>query len=112
MPRLKIEISVPESHVEQVVEALHAAGTGRTGEYARCSSVWRITGSWLPSPAARPHRGTAGEVERAEECRVESFCERGQAAAVLAAVRAVHPYEEAVVNFLPLYDPLDDPAAG
>ncbi|MEU4119421.1 hypothetical protein AB0F71_33610 [Kitasatospora sp. NPDC028055] len=108
MTRVKIEISVPESHVEQVVDALHAAGAGRLGEYARCTSVWRITGSWLPSPAARPYLGTAGEVERAEECRVESSCEREQAAAVLAAVRAAHPYEEPVVNFLPLYDPAAD----
>ncbi|MFJ9845069.1 hypothetical protein ACIRYZ_32415 [Kitasatospora sp. NPDC101155] len=108
MTRLKIEISVPESHVEQVVDALHAAGAGRAGEYARCTSVWRITGSWLPLPAAQPYQGTPGEVQRAEECRVESFCEREQAAAVLKAVRAVHPYEEAVVHFLPLYDPAVD----
>ncbi|MFF2077224.1 hypothetical protein ACFVXG_20985 [Kitasatospora sp. NPDC058162] len=108
MTRLKIEISVPESHVEQVVDALHAAGAGRVGEYARCTSVWRITGSWLPSPAARPYQGTAGEIHTAEEVRVESVCEQRQAAAVLRAVRAVHPYEEAVVNFLPLYDPVAD----
>ncbi|MBD0694321.1 hypothetical protein [Streptomyces sp. CBMA123] len=108
MTRLKIEISVPESHVEQVVDALHAAGAGRAGEYARCTSAWRITGSWLPSPAARPHLGTPGEVQRADEYRVESFCDHEQAAAVLKAVRAVHPYEEAVVNFLPLYDPVVD----
>ncbi|MFG2847369.1 hypothetical protein ACGF12_29990 [Kitasatospora sp. NPDC048296] len=108
MTRLKIEISVPESHVEQVVDALHAAGAGRAGEYARCTSVWRITGSWLPLPTAQPYQGTPGEVQRAEECRVESFCEREQAAAVLKAVRAVRPYEEAVVHFLPLYDPAVD----
>ncbi|MFJ8474369.1 hypothetical protein [Kitasatospora sp. NPDC094011] len=105
MTRLKIEISVPESHVEPIIDALHAAGAGRVGEYTRCSSTWRITGRWRPSDDARPYQGTAGVVETAPEIRVESVCERGQAAAVLAAVRAVHPYEEAVVNFLPLYDP-------
>lgn len=35
MVRLKIEIPVPESHVEKVIDALQAAGAGRVGDYAR-----------------------------------------------------------------------------
>ena len=105
MTRLKIEISVPESHAEAVIEALHAAGAGRVGEYARCSSVWKVTGSWQPLPGARPYDGEVGAVRYAEECRIESVCDADQARAVLSAARAVHPYEEAVINFLPLHTP-------
>ncbi|MFJ7908611.1 hypothetical protein [Kitasatospora sp. NPDC096204] len=108
MTRLKIEIAVPESHLDQVLDALHTAGAGRVGEYARCTSVWRTTGSWLPSPDAQPYLGTAGTVQTAPEIRVESVCDQDQAAAVLRAVRAAHPYEEAVINFLPLFDPVLD----
>ncbi|MEV7197066.1 hypothetical protein AB0N81_35460 [Streptomyces sp. NPDC093510] len=49
--------------------------------------------------------GEVGTVRHGEECRVESVCREDQARAVLEAVRAVHPYEEAVINFLPLYEP-------
>ncbi|WP_371516778.1 hypothetical protein [Kitasatospora sp. NBC_01300] len=46
-----------------------------------------------------------GEVQQGEESRVESVCDAEQAAAVLRAVRAAHPYEEPVIHFLPLYEP-------
>ncbi|MEE1769377.1 hypothetical protein PUR34_14775 [Streptomyces sp. JV185] len=105
MARLKIEISVPESHAEAVIEALHAVGAGRVGDYARCSSVWRVTGSWQALPGAQPFDGEVGVVQRSEECRIESVCEVGQARAVQEAVREAHPYEEAVIHFLPLYEP-------
>ncbi|MFI7322586.1 hypothetical protein [Streptomyces venezuelae] len=105
MVRLKIEIAVPESHVEQVVDALHAAGAGRVGDYARCVSWWPVNGTWLPLPGADPYDGEVGVVQRGAECRVESVCGEEQARAVLDAVRAAHPYEEPVINFLPLYEP-------
>ncbi|MEU6933530.1 hypothetical protein AB0A05_30710 [Streptomyces sp. NPDC046374] len=105
MTRLKIEISVPESHAEAVIEALHVAGAGRVGEYARCSSIWKVTGSWQALPAARPYDGAVGAVQHSEECRIESFCDTDQARAVQQAVRAAHPYEEPVIHFLPLYEP-------
>ena len=105
MARLKIEISVPESHAEKVIDALHAAGAGRVGAYGRCASVWRVIGTWQPLPGSRPYDGEVGAVRHAEECRVESVCDEEQARAIQQAVREVHPYEEAVVHFLPLYEP-------
>jgi hypothetical protein len=39
------------------------------------------------------------------EMKVESVCETSQAAAVTAAVCAVHPYEEPVMHFTALYEP-------
>ncbi|MFF8696375.1 hypothetical protein ACF08W_29590 [Streptomyces sp. NPDC015144] len=105
MARLKIEIAVPESHVEAVIDALHGAGAGRVGAYVRCSSVWRATGSWQPLPGSQPYDGEVGVMRHSEECRIESVCDVEQAAAVQRAVRAAHPYEEAAVHFLPLYGP-------
>ncbi|WP_372668809.1 hypothetical protein [Amycolatopsis kentuckyensis] len=105
MPRLKIEVTVPESHVAAVIDALHEAGAGRVGQYARCSSVWHVTGSWLPLPGSQPYDGQVGVVQHADECRIESVCETDQARAVQQAVRGAHPYEEPVIRFLPLYEP-------
>ncbi|WP_199547585.1 hypothetical protein [Streptomyces sp. N35] len=105
MTRLKIEISVPESHAEAVIEALHTAGAGRVGEYARCSSVWKVTGTWQALPGSQPYDGEVGAVHHSEECRIESVCEMDQAGAIQQAVRKAHPYEQAVIHFLPLYEP-------
>lgn len=105
MTLVKIEIAVPESHVEAVVDALHSAGAGRVGRYARCAGHWRITGTWLPLPGSQPYDGEVGTVQQGEECRVESVCRKDQARAVQEAVRQVHPYEEPVIHFVPLYEP-------
>ncbi|MEV4429117.1 hypothetical protein ACN9M0_20135 [Streptomyces sp. R-07] len=105
MTRLKVEISVPRTHLEAVLDALHGAGAGQVGEYARCSSTWRVTGTWQPLPGSQPYDGEVGVTRQAEECRIESVCDEEQARTVLKAVRDAHPYEEAVINFLPLYEP-------
>jgi hypothetical protein len=105
MARLKIEIAVPAQHAEAVVDALAAAGAGRVGNYDRVASMWPISGTWRPLPGADPYDGEIGVIARGTEMRVESVCDEADRDAVLAAVRAVHPYEEPVVNFIQLYEP-------
>ncbi|PWJ49586.1 hypothetical protein SAMN06264364_12553 [Quadrisphaera granulorum] len=105
MTRVKVEVSVPDSHVEVVLAALHEAGAGRVGGYDHCSSSWRVSGTWRPLAGAAPYLGRVGHVEHGEECRVESVCDIDDVASVHEAVRRVHPYEEPLVLFLPVYDP-------
>lgn len=105
MTLLKIEIAVPHDHVTAVVDALHAAGAGQIGRYARCASHWPVTGTWLPLPGSQPYDGEIGTVQHGEEYRIESVCHRDQAREVLRAVREAHPYEEPVIHFVPLYEP-------
>ncbi|WP_411573489.1 hypothetical protein [Streptomyces fradiae] len=105
MTRLKIEISVPESHTVVVIEALHAAGAGRVGKYTRCSSIWKVSGNWQALPGTQPYDGEVGVVQHSEECRIESVCDADQAGAVQQAVRDARPYEQAAIHFLPLCEP-------
>ena len=44
-----------------------------------------------------------GEVCTQPELKVEVTCRTGQLEETLAAVKAVHPYEEPVINVIPLY---------
>ena len=66
--------------------------------------------SYSPSPAAGvpwrhpPYLGQAGELCRASELKVEVTCAAGAVKKTLAAVKAVHPYEEPVINVIPLLD--------
>jgi hypothetical protein len=105
MQRLKIEILVPDEHVESVLEALHASGAGRIGTYDHCVSLWRVNGRWRPLPGAAPFHGEIGEVMEGSETKVESECDVRRASDVVAALRTVHPYEEPVIRLLPLYEP-------
>ena len=85
---------VPEPDADAVVDALAAAGAGAVGNYERC--VWSVagTGEFTAGLEARPTIGSVGTPERLEERRVEMVLRRSRRAAVVAALRAAHPYEE------------------
>ncbi len=102
--RVKLVVNVPASHVEATVEALHEAGAGRVGSYDHVVSTVPVTGRWRPLPGARPWAGTIGVVGSADEVRLETRCPVGHLDAALAAIRAVHPYEEPTIDVVPLLD--------
>ena len=87
-------IFVPPAAAEALRAALFAAGAGEIGNYAQCS--WSVTGTgqFLPEPGAHPKLGNVGEIERVAEDRVEVVAPPARRAAVLAALRAAHPFEE------------------
>ena len=53
-----------------------------------------VTRIFRPSANADPYVGARGEVTEVSESRVEAVLPRGRRAAVVAALRAAHPYEE------------------
>ncbi len=95
-------IYVPPEHADAVRAAVFDAGAGRIGDYSCCS--WSVTGTgqFLAHDGANPAVGTVGEVERLPEERVEVIAPAGSRAAVLAAMRAAHPYEEPAFDVIPL----------
>ncbi|MDI6900479.1 MAG: Nif3-like dinuclear metal center hexameric protein [Anaerosomatales bacterium] len=91
----RIVTYVPGAAVESVVEAAGRAGAGRIGEYERCAFFNDGTGMFEPLDGARPVASASGA--GAPETRVEMVAPRASRAAVLAAIRDAHPYEEPVV---------------
>ena len=92
--RDQIVVFVPVDHRGAVVDAMAAAGAGRIGDYDRCFFTAEGTGSFRPGPGSDPYLGRAGEIEEVAESRVEMIMPRARRAAVVAAMRAAHPYEE------------------
>lgn len=93
---------VPGANADAVREAVFAAGAGRIGDYSHCCWTVEGTGQFLPHEGASPAIGTVGAVERVTEQRIEVIAPAGVRAAVLAAMRAAHPYEEPAFDVLPL----------
>lgn len=104
MQRVMIVFTVPETHLEPVLDAIAAAGAGVVGEYTHCSFTSAGTGRFLPSAAANPMLGQRGALNAEPELRVETFCQRDRARAVVAALRDAHPYDEPVYYVIPLLD--------
>lgn len=100
----KLCFYVPDSHLEATKEAVFAAGAGRVGNYDRCCFQVRGEGQFRPLPGSRPFAGRQGEVERLAEYRVEMVCEDAVVQAVIAALRAAHPYEEPAFDLVRIAD--------
>ena len=58
---------------------------------------------WRPLEGTDPYLGRPGQLCRAEEIKIEVCCPAARLDKTLAAVKAAHPYEEPVINVLPLY---------
>ncbi|MET8776239.1 Nif3-like dinuclear metal center hexameric protein [Nocardia sp. NPDC004654] len=87
-------VQVPRTHTDAVLNALFAAGAGGSGSYHDCASWAPSTGQFRPMPGANPAIGTIGELERVDEDRIEVVAPPAARSAVLAALRAAHPYED------------------
>ena len=98
----KLEIFLPESHFDVVCQALWSVDAGHIGQYDRCLSWSEVQSCWRPLEGATPYDGTVGKLTQAKELKLEVCCREERLAETLAAVRAAHPYEEPVVNVLPM----------
>ena len=75
-------------------DAVFGAGAGRIGDYERCSWYSEGTGTFLGGETTAPAVGRPGREERVAEARVETLVPEDRLAAVVAALREAHPYEE------------------
>jgi hypothetical protein len=98
----KIVVFVPTSHADQVREAMGKAGAGRIGNYTYCSFTSKGIGRFKPEQGANPTIGSVGKFEEVEEERIEMVCESSLLQQVIAAIKAVHPYEEVALDVYPL----------
>jgi hypothetical protein len=104
--RRKLVVFVPAPALEDVREALFAAGAGRIGAYERCSWYTPGIGTYLGGEGTNPAIGQAGKETRAEEYRLETVFPAELEETVVSALRAAHPYEEPAFD---LYDLREEP---
>ncbi len=98
----KIVVTVPVESADNVRQVIGEAGGGKIGNYSFCSFSVRGIGRFLPGEGAHPAIGEVGKLEEVEEERIEVNCDDTLVADVVAAIRAVHPYEEPAIDIYPL----------
>ena len=100
---LKLEIFIPETHLELLQKALQEVDAGHIGNYDSCLSYSRVTGTWRPLEGTHPFIGSEGEISSEPEMKVEVTILPEDLDKTVDAVRKVHPYEEPVINVIPMY---------
>jgi len=90
----KLVVFVPPESLDDVRDALFSAGAGRIGGYERCSWYTEGIGTFRGGKGTSPAVGERGREERVREVRLETVYPTARHDAVIAALRAAHPYEE------------------
>ena len=99
----KLEIFIPETHFRQLQKALQDVDAGHIGNYDSCLSYSKVMGTWRPLEGTDPFIGDIGEISEEPELKVEVTIKTERLKDTIAAVKTVHPYEEPVINVIPLY---------
>ncbi|MBS1582364.1 MAG: Nif3-like dinuclear metal center hexameric protein [Bacteroidetes bacterium] len=108
----KLTVFVPHAHAEAVRNALFGAGAGQVGAYDECSFSTEGQGTFRGGAGTDPFVGRPGERHAEPETRVETIYHAPREAAILAALRAAHPYEEVAYDLVPLANPYPQVGAG
>lgn len=98
----KLVVFVPLTHAGVVRSAIGNAGGGKIGNYSHCSFSTRGIGRFKPEDGAQPHIGEVGKYEEVEEERIEITLHESALKDVIAAMKAVHPYDEVAYDVYPL----------
>jgi dinuclear metal center YbgI/SA1388 family protein len=104
----KVVVFTPEAERAAVSSAAFAAGAGRIGAYEECSFAIPGEGTFFGTGDANPTVGVRGRRETVRELRLEFVCPVRQLAAVIAAIRAHHSYEEPAIDVYALCESPSD----
>lgn len=102
MGYIKLEIFIPETHLPQLQKALQEVDAGHIGNYDTCLSYSPVMGTWRPLPGTHPYIGEQGTVSCEPELKVEVTIRIEKLKETVAMIKSVHPYEEPVINAIPL----------
>ena len=99
----KLEIISPADASGSCAESTAGVDAGHIGNYDSCMSVSPVTGYWRPLDGCDPYIGTNGEISCEPELKVEVTVYTENVDKTIEAVKKVHPYEEPVINVIPLW---------
>lgn len=103
---VKLEIFVPHDYALKVRDQLAKIGVGVIGKYDHCFAMTQVTGYFRPLEGAKPFNGEVGKIKVVTEYKIEVNCKRELVKDAIQAIKRVHPYEEPLVNVIPLVNHL------
>ncbi|MGZ9164255.1 MAG: cytochrome C biogenesis protein [Anaerolineales bacterium] len=99
---VKLEIFVPREYAFKIRDELAKIGVGQVGNYDHCVAISAVQGYYRPLPGADPFEGEIGKISETVEHKIEVNCRRELVNEAMKVIRKVHPYDEPLVNVIPL----------
>ena len=100
--QVKLEIYTPAEYIVVLRDSLTALGACKIGSYDHVISWQETKGCWRPLEDSNPFQGEKGSVCTGEEVKLEVRCPVGLVSEAQKVIREIHPYEEPVINIIPL----------
>lgn len=98
----KLVVFVPQTHANQVREAIFNSGAGNIGNYYSCSFNINGTGTFKGNDQTNPFIGEPNKLSEEPEVRIETIFEVQNHTKIIQAMIAAHPYEEVAYDIYPL----------
>jgi hypothetical protein len=99
---VKLEIFAPQEHVLKIRDELANMGVGVIGNYDHCVAIYPVQGYFRPLEGANPFDGEIGKISETAEYKLEINCKRELVKDAIKVIKSVHPYEEPLINVVPL----------
>ena len=98
----RLDVYVPDSHVEAVKTAMFEAGAGSFGNYDSCCWQTEGNGQFRPLDGSHQFFGETGRVEHVKEWKLEFVVSETALGDVLNALKRSHPYETPSFQYWPV----------
>ena len=99
---VKLEIFTPLEYANKIRDELAKIGVGVIGDYDHCVALTPVKGYFRPMESANPFIGEAGKISEVDEYKIEVNSKRTLVKKALEVIRETHPYEEPLINIIPL----------
>jgi Uncharacterized protein conserved in bacteria len=100
----KIVVFIPREFSEELMDSVTGSIDPPYDNYERVFSVSEVRGTWRPTGNAKPFKGTIGEIEEADELRIEFIIRKKDLAVTVQTICRVHPYEEPAIDIIEMTD--------
>jgi dinuclear metal center YbgI/SA1388 family protein len=108
----KLVTYVPNSHADEVRNALFEAGAGNIGNYSETSFNSQGTGTFKGNENTNPYVGEPGSRHLENETRIETIYPATLESKILMALVLAHPYEEVAYDLYELTNQNQQVGAG
>jgi dinuclear metal center YbgI/SA1388 family protein len=109
---VKLNINVPNSHVEQIKNVLFENGAGQIGNYSECSFGVEGSATFKGGEGTNPFIGDSMKREHVSEIKLEFITPAHLVSSLLSKAKAAHPYEEMAYEIVPLSNELEEVGSG
>lgn len=99
----KVATYLPQDKTEELIGALREITVNQIGNYSDCISYYPVQSTWTCLDGSTPYIGKPGEISRETEDKVEFLCHEDDLRRAISAIRRVHPYEQPVIDIIPMY---------